>query len=1403
MPSTSSGRHIGNAGQLVGLCLFSLMVSHAIAQPAYEDWPRTGLNLEWQELMYWTPAIPFNNLFKIADPFVGATQYDASGYPLTGLPATSNVYQGEGLPKGTFTLKWAGEGSIKLSVNGTDYEYAGVCPLEGVKIAVNHTGESHVHLTIGSTQRDNHVRDLRFYLPGYDDDSPHPFNDCFLSTFQSPIDVLRMVWWARVPNSDIKAWEDRPRVNDYTYGGDDDENNYGTAYEHIIDICNVTDSHLYMCVPVMANDDFVTQMATLIRDRLDDSLYVFVEYSNESPWNYWPHYHSSVRPAEVGLEAFPGDDGDIWAVHKYAARASEIMQLFDDAFGSERDRLIGVLGGQSGYTQRLKYAIDAVEWLDRMHLFDAFSPAPYIMNHEQLTSNWPDMDALFNELDVYVQDVMSGRGRPGPPDDKGDPITDLIDLAEQYGKKVIAYEAGQHYTSWNTGLTQEQVVAVSEHPRMYNYYLYYTHGWFSHAPVTSTIVFLSSHTNCPTGGSCFGVKRFCDQPIEETHRYRAILDWFNRDGKDTTAPTPPANVIVSRTTDTSVSLQWDAASDNLSVGRYIVYQDGQPVDSTGTTRIPISGLASNIEYSFYVTAEDIHGNESAKSNTVEVTTHGSVTRARQSKPRINAKYLESQWDAWWITHPQASLYNYEVLHFRKHVDLPETPDSLWVHVSADNRYELYINGKFVCHGPARGDFRNWFYESVDIAPFLKSGRNCIAALVWNGGEYKPMAQVSDKTAFILQGDDERGQVMNTDASWRVYKNEAYHPIIYLDNDRRLHWEYYVAGALDSVEAENYPWGWKHLVYDDSQWHEARQLDRPYPAGENRSYHHRWMMAPRQIPLLTRESKKLKRVARTRPPLNTDGFIQSNDPITIPPHREVEILFDNGLLGHGYPELTVSQGRGSRIKMRYAEKFLLPDRVQAHRDLLQEQLVGIHDEFIPDGGDGRRFRPLWTRTFRWLQLEIKTGEEPLVLDGLGYQSVHYPTRITAEFDCDDPMLLKIWDACINTQILSAQETFVSDLYWEQIQYVGDTMVQGLTYLFLTGDETLFKLALKQMDDSRVPNGLTQSRYPCNLKNFIASYSLMWISMLHDYYMYGSDPDYVFQFMPGVTQVLGWYERHETKRGFIPSAGFTDWSYGPRVREIKEQIDDPEFTVHTLAHAYTLQQVETLFRAAGMDHEAERCQDKAQRILAAVRKYSHDEQSGLFTDAPGTRLFSQHTNIMAVLAGAKKGGEARGILSRIVSDKDIVQVDMFSQFYLGRAMRKFGLGNDYLQTVEKWESAIDMGMQTFGEAVTEPRSECHAWSTSPALEFLSTICGIESTAPGFSGIEIRPFMNNLTHIRGKMKHPAGMIEVDLKKRGDKLTGWVSVPQGIPAEFVHQTDTLRLAGGKQKIELEIKGH
>ena len=150
-------------------------------------------------------------------------------------------------------------------------------------------------------------------------------------------------------------------------------------------------------------------------------------------------------------------------------------------------------------------------------------------------------------------------------------------------------------------------------------------------------------------------------------------------------------------------------------------------------------------------------------------------------------------------------------------------------------------------------------------------------------------------------------------------------------------------------------------------------------------------------------------------------------------------------------------------------------------------------------------PLWWRTWRYLDLDIQTAADPLTLESLTANFTAYPFEERASFKSGDPDLDKIWDVSWRTARLDAHETYMDTPYYEQLQYVGDTRIQALISYTVAGDDRLGRQAIEAFDQSPLPDGLTRSRYPSSLPQTIPPFSLLWIGMLHDYWMYRPDPE----------------------------------------------------------------------------------------------------------------------------------------------------------------------------------------------------------------------------------------------------------------------------------------------------------
>jgi hypothetical protein len=125
--------------------------------------------------------------------------------------------------------------------------------------------------------------------------------------------------------------------------------------------------------------------------------------------------------------------------------------------------------------------------------------------------------------------------------------------------------------------------------------------------------------------------------------------------------------------------------------------------------------------------------------------------------------------------------------------------------------------------------------------------------------------------------------------------------------------------------------------------------------------------------------------------------------------------------------------------------------------------------------------------------------------------------------------------------------------------------------------------------------------------------------------------------------------------------------------------------------------------------------------------------------------------------------------------------------------------YYSELKYWRDMLDIGLTTFAENPEPTRSDCHAWSSSPNYDFLATICGIMPASPGFSTVVIKPALGELTQVNGSIPHPAGEINVSLKRVGAKsISGTITLPATITGNFHWNNKEIALKGGRQEVSL-----
>lgn len=783
-------------------------------------------------------------------------------------------------------------------------------------------------------------------------------------------------------------------------------------------------------------------------------------------------------------------------------------------------------------------------------------------------------------------------------------------------------------------------------------------------------------------------------------------------------------------------------------------------------------------------------------------------------PTLEPHVMADRWNAGWIAPAGIEPSGYGVYHFRKSFDLGAQPAAFVVHVSADNRYRLFVNGTPVHVGPARGDRTHWRFDTLDLAPHLHAGPNVIAAQVWNFGAERPVAQVTVQTAFVLAGNGPLETVVDTDGSWRAIANPAYSPIGNMGGRLRT---YIVVGPGDDVDGARYPWAWEQPDYDDSTWPAANRIANAEPRGT--STDGRWLLVPREIPLMESAPIRWARVRRAEGVAVPDDFLAGGAPLTVPAHTRATVLLDQAVHTTGWPELVTRGGAGSAVQLTYAESLYEGPAaafgsVKGDRDEIDgKHLRGFSDTFRPDGGAGRVFRPLRWRTWRYVEVAITTDDEPLVIEDLRAEFTAYPFVENASFASDDPELGRIWDIAWRTLRTGSHDVFADSPYYEQLSYVGDTRIEALVSLYVSGDDRLMRKSILAFDESRNPNGLTSSRWPDSRHQIIPPYSLVWISMVHDYWRMRDDPAFVAARLPGVREVLRYFAEHSDPDTGSYTArqwwNFVDWipSWGSdqvtRLGGVPPRDAHGNSAILNLQYVHTLQQAAELFAAFDQPLEAARCTALAQRLRRYVIETCWNAESGLVADKSDQGTFSQHANALLILTDTgDRTIDPGAVAEKLLHDPSLTPATFYFSFYVHQALVQAGFGEAYLEQLAPWRGVLAQGLTTVPETpAPDSRSDSHAWGAHPLHGLLAYVCGVEPAEPGFKSVRIAPHLGALTHVEADVPHPAGAIRVALRRNGrDGLATDIFLPGELHGELVWRGVSRPLKPGANQVSLHV---
>lgn len=752
--------------------------------------------------------------------------------------------------------------------------------------------------------------------------------------------------------------------------------------------------------------------------------------------------------------------------------------------------------------------------------------------------------------------------------------------------------------------------------------------------------------------------------------------------------------------------------------------------------------------------------------------------------------------------------------FRTTIDLAAPPIQANIDITVDGRYLLYVNGHRVGRGPVRCSPLAQRYDTFDLAPHLKTGRNAVAVLVHTYGvdtAFHETVKGMWQPVFGEGGLWIDGPVVDTRQPWRCLQTTAWHQ----DTPQANH----SLGFIEWLDANELPPDWTHADFDDRTWDVARPLisggggpESPFggmmvqpfpiliergipPLRETfvRAQSIRWLKGQIPQPTLPIHKRLYNEPLTDAPPhaaQNIEGLLQGDGTIIrTAPGVDVAFTLDFGRIFSGYPAFEIEAKGGETIEIACAER--LPGEWQQggiHPDARIERrpMLG-HDahlcRYTARPGTQRFQRFEWC-AIRYMHVVVRNAPSGLTIRNLGAVETHYPVEERGSFACSDPMLTKLWTAGAYTLKQCMHDAWEDCPSREQRQWLGDATIENLAAWAAFGDSAAALNAkyLIQAAESQRPDGLTQMFAPGDHGDnarLIPDWTLQWILCAADHWNLTADLATMDTIFPAIQKALAWFERIAGQHGLVvdmPYWHFMDWAGIGRADQalaLNAQLAGSHRAAAIVA------------RAVGHGRAAETYEAKARSIAARLDTAHWDESRGVWVDMVEPRTGTQHKRVSqhGIAALALWGDPNPARLARafewacdpnretytpappvvpggtpLDEETGVVLANTFYGHFVCEALARHGRAQQALASIRRrFAPMIEAGSTTLWEAITPWASLCHGFSASPTYFLSRHVLGVAPAEPGFAKVRVTPNLLDLDHAEGTV--PAGSKDLDV--------------------------------------------
>ncbi len=773
--------------------------------------------------------------------------------------------------------------------------------------------------------------------------------------------------------------------------------------------------------------------------------------------------------------------------------------------------------------------------------------------------------------------------------------------------------------------------------------------------------------------------------------------------------------------------------------------------------------------------------------------------------------------------------------FRTIIDLDVVPSEAFTDITVDGRYMLFVNDEQVGRGPVRCSPLAQRFDTYDIAPQLKAGRNVVAALVhtygvdtaFHEGVRGLWSPVFGEGGLWIDGD-----VVNTRRPWRCVQTSAWVADVPQAN--------HSLGFIEWLDARELPADWTSADFDDAGWDEARPLlaggggaesmyqgtvVRPFPILVPRGIPAlrelpvqaqaiRWIKGQQsqpELPIHLRLYDEVLVPAVDNAATGIDGLLKVGGAAAVirtTDGIDTAITLDFGRILSGYPYFEIDATGGEVIEIGCTER--LPGEwfgaVSPNARIERRPYLGTDAHlcrYVARAGVQRFQRFEWC-AIRYMHVVVRNAPNGVTIRQLGAVETHYPVEEPGTFSCSDPMLTRLWAAGTYTLKQCMHDAWEDCPSREQRQWLGDVTIENVAAWAAFGSSMapLTAKYLIQAAESQRSDGLTQMFAPGDHGHdarLIPDWTLQWILCAADHWNLTADLATMDVIWPAIQKALGWFERVAGPHGLVvdmPYWHFMDWAGLGR---------DGQALALNAQLAGAFKAAATIGRAVGSDRTAVRYEQRATDITTRLDEAHWDEARGVWVDMIDSNTGEQigRTSQHGIAALALWGDPADRRVDRafdwatdparetatpappvvpfgtpLDEQNGVVVANTFYSHFVSEALVRHGRSQTALDNIRRrFGKMIEAGSTTLWEAMTPWASLCHGFSASPTYFLSRHMLGVSPAAPGFGRVLVRPDLMGLEHAEGIV--PAGDQKIAVR-----LT---RTETGFDAEIAAEHDTL----------------